>query len=98
MPHPRQYCVYIMTNRRDGVLYIGVTSDLLRRVWQHQTGKHEGFTCRYHLTQLVYYETFRLIGNAIAREKQLKGWTRRKKLGLIDTQNPEWVDLAEKWF
>lgn len=98
MSHPKQYAVYIITNRREGALYIGVTSELLKRMWQHREGIYEGFSKRYELHLLIYYESFRLIENAIRREKQLKGWTRRKQLGLIESQNPVWEDLAANWF
>ena len=89
--------VYIMASR-SRTLYIGVTSDLHRRVWQHKNGTYGGFTSKYHVTRLVYYEEFVVIVNAIAREKHLKGWSRAKKLALIDGQNPSWVDLAEQWY
>jgi len=98
MASHRQYSVYIITNRPEGVLYIGVTSDLRKRMWQHINGKYEGFSKTYKLHRLVYYESFQLVGNAIRREKQLKKWTRRKKLGLIHIQNPQWDDLAAMWF
>ena len=79
-------------------LYIGVTSDLRHRVWQHKNGTHPGFTSQYRITRLVYYEEFVLMQNAIAREKQLKRWSRSKKLWLIAMKNPAWVDLAEEWY
>jgi len=87
------YHVYIMSNR-SRTLYIGVTNDLARRVYQHKTGEGSGFTARYNLDLLVYTETFDGIRDAIVREKQLKGWTRAKKIGLIETLNPEWTDLS----
>jgi putative endonuclease len=87
--------VYIMTNRRDGVLYIGVTSDLVTRVSQHRAGEIEGFTQRYWLKQLVYYERYDEITDAISREKVLKKWRRVWKVTLIETTNPEWHDLYE---
>jgi putative endonuclease len=93
----KQYCVYIMTNR-SGTLYIGVTNDLVRRVHEHKTKCIEGFTSKYNLTQLVYYEAGADIREAIAREKQLKGWRRSKKLALINTSNPKWNDLSDAWF
>jgi putative endonuclease len=86
--------VYIMTNRA-GTLYIGVTNDLIRRVIEHKTGRTPGFTARYRMTQLVYYESTEDIRDAIAREKQLKGWTRRRKVELIDAMNPYWFDLSD---
>lgn len=93
----RQYYVYIMTNR-SGTLYIGVTNDLERRVYQHKTKQIEGFTKKYNLTQLVYYEAGEDIREAIAMEKQLKGWRRSKKVALINSRNPEWNDLSDGWF
>jgi len=92
-----QYYVYIMTNR-SGTLYIGVTNDLVRRVHEHKTKCIEGFTTKYNLTQLIYYEAGADIREAIAREKQLKGWRRSKKLSLINSSNPEWNDLSDAWF
>jgi putative endonuclease len=93
----KQYYVYVMTNR-SGTLYIGVTNDLARRVHQHKTKCVKGFTAKYNLTQLVYYETGEDIREAIAREKQLKGWRRSKKVALINSRNPEWNDLGDGWF
>jgi len=85
--------VYIMTNRRDGTLYIGVTSNLPRRVWEHHEGLVEGFTKRYGLKRLVYYERHEDIGSAIVREKALKTWRRAWKVRLIVATNPNWDDL-----
>ena len=90
--------VYMMTNRLRTTLYIGVTSDLARRVWQHQNGTIEGFTKQYRLTILVYYEVFPEPLAAITREKQLKNWRRTKKDALINTLNPEWRDLGVELF
>jgi predicted GIY-YIG superfamily endonuclease len=84
----------MLTNRRNGTLYTGVTSDLPRRLWQHRTGYYRGFTNRYGLDRLVYRETFETAAAAIAREKQIKAGSRRKKLAPIELQNPEWDDLA----
>lgn len=92
------YYVYILTNHRNGTLHVGVTSDLKRRVWQHKTRALPGFTSEYGLNRLVYLGEFRDITNAIEREKQLKAGSRRKKLALIETQNPRWVDLAADWY
>lgn len=89
--------IYIMASR-SRTLYIGVTSNLFRRVWQHKNGTYGGFTSQYNITRLIYYEEFVLMQNAIAREKQLKRWSRSKKLWLISMQNPAWVDLAEEWY
>lgn len=91
----RQYCVYIMTNR-SGTLYIGVTNSLVRRVREHKERKTEGFTKRYWIDRLIYYEVTGDIHTAIEREKQLKGWTRAKKRALIATMNPQWNDLTEE--
>jgi putative endonuclease len=92
----RQYYVYIMSNRRH-TIYTGVTNDLPRRVWQHKLKQAPGFTSRYGCTMLVYYEVTEDIRAAIAREKQIKGWTREKKTGLIRELNPEWLDLSLNW-
>ena len=93
----RQSYVYIMANRSK-TLYVGVTNNLERRVYEHKHSLVEGFTSRYHLTKLVYYETTGEIEAAIGREKQLKGWLRRKKVALIESVNPEWDDLSETWY
>ena len=78
-------------------LYTGVTDNIFRRALEHKSGAIEGFTKKYHIDRLVYYESFRYIGNAIAREKQIKGWTRAKRLTLIKSLNPAWQDLAHGW-
>ena len=93
----KQYYVYILTNR-SRTLYIGVTNDLVRRVHEHRTKQIDGFTKKYNLTQLVYYEYGEDIREAIAREKELKGWRRSKKLDLINSSNPQWDDLSRAWF
>ena len=93
----RQYYVYILTNR-SGTLYTGVTSDIEHRVRQHKTGEHEGFTKRYRIDRLVYYEETDDVNAAIAREKQIKGWTRKKRIDLINAMNPRWLDLSEGWY
>ncbi len=90
------YYVYILTNKHRTTLYIGVTNSLERRVWQHRNSDKLGFAQRYNLTRLVWFEQFRDINNAIAREKQLKGWLRAKKIALIEKENPRWEDLAEQ--
>ena len=87
------YYVYIMSNRTH-VLYIGITNDLERRVAEHKDDKGTGFTHKYHLTRLVYFELYQDVRDAIAREKQLKGWKREKKLSLIEALNPQWSDLS----
>ena len=91
-----QYYVYVMTNRSD-TLYTGVTNNLERRVHEHKCGLVEGFTKRYHLTTLVYYEATDDVRSAIARDKQIKGWLRSKKIALIESTNPQWRDLSEGW-
>ena len=86
-------CVYILASKRNGTLYIGVTSDLAKRVWQHQNGLAEGFTRRYGVHRLVWYETHPTMESAIEREKQLKEWHRSWKIRLIEEKNYDWVDL-----
>ena len=85
--------VYIMTNRRDGTLYVGVTSDLIRRAFEHREGSVKGFTKQYGLKTLVFYEQHDDIRNAIQREKTIKHWPRAWKVRLIHSQNPDWQDL-----
>ncbi|MFK3975025.1 MULTISPECIES: GIY-YIG nuclease family protein [Shewanella] len=89
----KQSYIYIMANRPNGTLYIGVTSDLIRRNWEHKNGLSDGFTKKYSINLLVYYEVFDDIYNAITREKQLKNWKREWKIALIEKQNPQWDDL-----
>jgi putative endonuclease len=93
----KQYYVYIMTNN-SGTLYTGVTDDLVRRVHEHKNKLIEGFTKKYNITRLIYYEITGDVKAAIQREKQIKGWLRRKKITLIETANPEWHDLSEGWY
>jgi len=93
----RQYYVYIMTNRSK-TLYTGVTNDIERRVYEHKQKLIDGFTKRYNLTMLVYYETTDDVRSAIGREKQIKGWLRSKKTTLIESVNPEWRDLSDGWY
>ena len=98
MPKNRRFFVYIMTNRpRSHVLYTGVTGNLPHRTFQHKNKLVPGFTSRYNLTRLAYYEEFVYPDAAIAREKEIKGWRRSKKIQLIESMNPHWNDLAEKW-
>jgi len=85
--------VYIMTNRRNGTLYTGVTSNIIQRVWQHKEGILGGFSAKYKTTKLVYFEQCENMLSAIEREKQIKAGSRRKKLLLIETMNPDWRDL-----
>ncbi|CAA9232825.1 MAG: hypothetical protein AVDCRST_MAG42-1224 [uncultured Chthoniobacterales bacterium] len=94
----KTFFVYMMTNRSRVVLYIGITSSLERRVYQHQQGEIEGFTKRHNLNHLVFYESYDDPRDAIAREKQLKGWTRAKKNALVETLNPKWTDLSATLF
>ena len=94
----RQYCVYIMTNRNHTVLYTGVTNNLQRRVLEHQSGKGSVFTKKYSIQKLVYFECGDDANTAIFREKQIKAGSRKKKLDLINSINPQWKDLFEKHF
>ncbi len=91
----KHYYFYIMTNKRNTVLYAGVTNDLIRRVYEHREKLVDGFTKKYNITKLVYYEDFNDIEYAILREKQIKGGSRRKKILLINGINREWKDLYE---
>ena len=92
------YYVYILTNKTDAVMYIGVTNDLRRRLYEHKKEQIEGFTKKYHVHKLVYFEEFPDVNYAIAREKQLKGWTRAKKNSLVESKNPNWIDWGENYF
>ena len=92
----KQYYIYIMTNKRNTVLYTGVTSDLKKRIWEHKEKIIKGFTKRYNIDKLVYFEIFNDPENAILREKQIKAGSRNKKIGLIKEINPEWKDLYDK--
>jgi putative endonuclease len=94
----RQYYVYILTNREQGVLYTGVTNNLERRMYEHKNKLIPGFTSKYKLKRLVYFEETVDINAAITREKQIKGWLRKKKVALIESQNPDWEDLSEGWY
>lgn len=91
------YFVYIMTNR-SRTLYIGITNNLVRRVREHKTGVGSGFTTKYKLDRLVYFERFEDVHNAIEREKRIKGWLRIKKIALIVSMDPSWNDLSEEWY
>lgn len=90
----KQYYVYIMTNKGNSVLYTGVTNDLIRRAYEHREKLVAGFTKRYNITKLVYWEATEDIGGAILREKQIKAGSRQKKVDLINSCNPEWRDLS----
>ena len=89
----RQPCVYILASRRNGTLYVGVTSDLVKRIWEHKSDVVKGFTEHYCVHTLVWFEQHDTMESAIAREKAIKEWKRRWKLELIERQNPEWRDL-----
>lgn len=89
----KQPCVYILASRRNGTLYIGVTSGLIGRVWQHKNGQGSRFTARYKVLTLVWFEAHDTMENAITREKQIKEWKRAWKIELIEKTNPEWRDL-----
>jgi putative endonuclease len=91
------YYVYIMASA-SRTIYIGVTNNLERRIWQHKTGQFEGFSKQYKTNRLVLFEDYGDINDAIAREKQLKGWLRAKKIALIEAHNPRWNDLAWNWY
>ena len=91
------YYVYILTNKSDRVMYIGVTNNLERRVYEHKQELIDGFTKRYHVHKLVYYEVTSDVRAAIEREKMLKGWLRARKNALVESMNPEWRDLSEDW-
>lgn len=92
----RLYYVYIMTNFQNSVLYTGVTNNLKRRIYEHKNGIGSGFTKRYHMSKLVYYEVCEDIRSAIGREKQIKGGSRQKKIKLINDLNPDWRDLYDE--
>ena len=98
MRKPKHFYVYIMTNGpRSHVFYTGITGNLPRRVFDHKSKLSPGFTSRYNLTRLAYYEMFVYPAEAIAREKEIKGWRRSKKIALIQAMNPHWHDLAAEW-
>ena len=90
----RNYFVYILASKKNGTLYIGVTSNLEKRVWEHKNKVTEGFTKKYDVTKLVYYEQTENVESAISREKQMKEWKREWKIKLIQEKNPEWQDLS----
>jgi len=94
--HEHLYSVYIVASR-SGVLYTGITSDLEHRVWQQKNGTFEGFTKKYKRNRLLYFERYDQVQSAIGRGKQIKGWTRAKKIALIESLNPRWQDLSEHW-
>ena len=90
----KQPCVYILASQEYGTLYIGVTSDLIARVYQHRTGQVKCFTTKYRVYRLVRFEQFETMHDAISREKQLKRWHRQWKINLIESENPQWIDLV----
>jgi putative endonuclease len=92
----KQYYVYILASKKNGTLYVGVTNDLVRRVYEHKNGILEGFTKKYNVKLLVYYEIHQEINEAIKREKAMKSWYRKWKIDLIEKMNPEWKDLYEE--
>ena len=89
----RQPAVYLLTNKPNGTLYVGVTSNLVQRIWQHKNNITKGFSCKYNLTNLVYYELCESMYEAISREKKLKAGSRKKKISLIENMNKNWNDL-----
>ena len=93
----KNYYVYILTNKTDQVMYIGVTNDLYRRLYEHKNDLVEGFTKKYRVHKLVYFEQMNDVHSALTREKELKGWRRSRKNALVETVNPQWIDLSEQW-
>ncbi len=93
----RDYYVYLLTNR-SGTLYTGVTNDIQRRMYEHKNKLVKGFTKRYNIDMLVYYEVTSDIGEGLTREKQIKAWRRSKRISLIESANPQWRDLSEGWY
>jgi putative endonuclease len=95
----RDYRFYTyLLGSTSGTPYIGMTNNLVRRIWQHKQHEVPGFTARYGVDRLLYFESFDDVRTAINREKQLKGWTRQKKIGLIEARNPSWIDLSQGWY
>ncbi len=92
----KQPCVYILTNKRNGTLYVGVTSNLRKRIWEHKNKVVKGFTRKYGLNNLVWYERHETMGSAIQREKAIKFWKRYWKLKVIEEMNPDWLDLYKE--
>ncbi len=94
--HEKQPCVYLLASQRNGTLYVGVTSNLVKRVWEHKEKLADGFTKKYTINQLVWYEVHETMESAISREKAIKEWKRLWKLRLIEEANPEWTDLYDQ--
>lgn len=94
----KHYYVYILTNKKEGVLYVGITNNLERRIYEHKNKKVKGFTEKYNLDKLVFYEDTGDVSFAIQREKQLKKYNRQWKINLIEKDNPNWIDLANSWY
>ena len=94
----KAYCVYILTNHNNTVLYTGITNDLQRWVLEHKSGQGNQFTKKYHLTKLVYFERGDDVKIATAREKQIKAGSRQRKIDLVNSMNPEWIDLCDEYF
>ena len=97
MQERNQYYIYIMTNK-SGTLYVGMTSNIKKRVFEHKDKLIAGFTKKYNISRLIYFETFGDVYSAIAREKTIKGWLRKKKIELISKTNPDWEDLSSDWY
>jgi putative endonuclease len=93
----KQPCVYVLASKRNGTLYVGVTGDVVRRVWEHRTGKIDGFTKEYNVHRLVYAEFHQTMDGAILREKRVQKWRRAWKLALIEPDNPMWRDLYDEY-
>ena len=89
----KDFFIYILASKRNGVIYTGVTSDLIKRIWQHKNNVNSGFTSRYKVYKLVYYEVHSMVESALRRERRLKEWQRQWKIDLIEGLNPEWKDL-----
>jgi putative endonuclease len=94
----KAYCTYLLSNRKNGTIYVGISGNLSKRMLEHKNGTNEGFTKKYGLNKLVYYESFEVVENAIKREKQLKGGKRSTKVQLIEKDNPKWDDLSADWW
>ena len=92
----RQPCVYMLASKRNGTLYIGVTSNLVKRIWEHENRTIEGFSKKYNVTLLVWYEVHETMASAISREKAIKNWKRAWKIKVIEAMNPEWRDLYDE--